>query len=459
MPARHRGGVRRLVVIIAGCVVLVACQASGPSAPASGAPTGLPSAAGSSRPTPPTSASLTPIEAAQADLDTLLRQLEAMHPKPFHGIDRETFVAELMELRAALPTFTPEAALVELQRLVALLSRNGRDGHQIALPAEGSDGPILPIRIYEFDDGLFITDAFADGQRSLIGARIDEINGHPIDEVLAAVEPLVPRDGPATVPLFRPVLLLRTQVLRGLGLVGDGVVPIKVTLPDGAVADSVLQPIASAEYMAWAGFLGMIRLPERPGLAYLADLDTVFAWRVLDDGETAYLRYTQLQPFDGLTLDEITERITQDGLDRVVLDIRQNPGGDNHNVLRLLSFLRQPAVDRPGRLFVLTDHVTFSAAANLATQVEQATSARFAGQPMAGGLNFWDDVRFVMLPDYPIPARVGISTRYWQFAPADDPRLTIDPDIPVASRSADYFGDRDPVLEAVLDAAEAASAR
>lgn len=454
MPGR-RGGTPRLVSLLASlaaCTLLAACQVPGPTGAASGIPTGTPAAPATSRPTAPAAGSHTPLEAAQAALDDLLRQLEQIHPEPFHGIAREAFVAELMELRAALATLSPEAALVGLQRLVALLSRNGRDGHQIALPAAGSEGQVLPIRVYEFDDGLFITDAFADGQQSLVGARVEALNGHPIDEVLAAVEPLVPRDGPATVPLFRPVLLLRTETLRGLGLVEAGDVAIEVTRPDGSRGQAVLEPIAFAEYQAWAGVFGMFRLPERPGVAYLSDLETVFYWRVLDDGETAYLRYTQLQRFDGRILDQITERIGRDGLDRVVLDIRQNPGGDNHNIPTLLDFLRQPAVDRPGRLFVLTDHVTFSAAANLATQVEQATSARFAGQPMGGGLNFWDDVRFIQLPDYPIPARVGISTRYWEFAPPDDPRLTIDPGIVVASRSSDYFGDRDPVLEAVLAA-------
>ena len=56
----------------------------------------------------------------------------------------------------------------------------------------------------------------------------------------------------------------------------------------------------------------------------------------------------------------------------------------------------------------------------------------------------------VDLPNWPLPSRVGVSTRYWQFAGPDDPRLTITPDIAVPVRAADYFADRDPVLEAVL---------
>jgi C-terminal processing protease CtpA/Prc len=134
---------------------------------------------------------------------------------------------------------------------------------------------------------------------------------------------------------------------------------------------------------------------------------------------------------------------------RVVLDIRQNPGGDNHHNPALVRALGDEAIDSPGRLFVLTDRVTFSAASNLATDLEQQTSAIFAGEQMGGGLNFWNDVRWVGLPNYPVPMRVGVSTRYWQLASPDDPRLTIEPELAVPARAADYFAGRDAVLETV----------
>jgi hypothetical protein len=104
------------------------------------------------------------------------------------------------------------------------------------------------------------------------------------------------------------------------------------------------------------------------------------------------------------------------------------------------------------RLWVLTDRITFSAASNLATEIEQTTDARFAGEAMGGGLNFWDDVQFVELVNLPIPLTVGISTRYWQKSFAEDPRLTIEPDLAVPHRSEDYFGGVDATLDAVLSA-------
>ena len=109
-----------------------------------------------------------------------------------------------------------------------------------------------------------------------------------------------------------------------------------------------------------------------------------------------------------------------------------------------------PEIDKPGRLFVLTDRVTFSAAANFTTEIEQSTRAIFVGEAPGGGLNFWDDVTWEHLDDYVVPMRVAISTRYWEKSTADDPRLAIEPDLAVPTLAADYFAGRDSVLDAAL---------
>ena len=138
--------------------------------------------------------------------------------------------SELDALQRSLDGMTADQAMVGLMRLWARLSVE-RDGHQFAFLAEGRDEPVLPLRVYEFEEGVFITAAM-DDQAGLAGAQLVSVNGHPIHDVLAALEPLVPRDGPATVPAFRPIYLLKVAVLRGLGLVGEGDVELEVADQD-----------------------------------------------------------------------------------------------------------------------------------------------------------------------------------------------------------------------------------
>lgn len=426
--------------LVALVALLAACGGPSTSSPIIAPPTAPASPPPSASDPAEPSASAAP--SAADDLATLLENLERSHPEPFHGVGREEFVAALNAYEASLPGLTPDQAVVEFMRVWAMLSREGRDGHQFALPSE--DGPVLPVRVYEFAEGLFVTAALPPHD-ALAGARITAIGGTPIDQVLAAVEPLVPRDGPATVPSFRPILLLRTEVLRGLGIIGEGLVSIDLELPDGSATTAVLDPVPLAAYTEWAGPFGMHQLPQDERVRYLADAEPFSATML--EGGTLYLRYRSIRP---IGTDEVRDLLEGGVVERVIVDVRQNPGGDNSTYLILRDLLVEFADANPGATTVLTDRVTFSAASNFATEMERRTDARIVGEAMGGGLNFWDDVRWLELPNLPVPMRAAISVRHWIFADPDDPRLTIDPDVPVAVTAADYFAGRDPALEAAL---------
>ncbi len=428
--------------LVAGLALLAACAQS-PAATTSPATTTTPAATASTT-TSATTASVG--VAASVDLDGFLAELDMTHPEPFHGVSRPEFVAALEGLKAGIAEMTPATALVETMRLTALLSSQGRDGHQFAIPHDNADGPILPFKIYEFDDGVFIT---ADhGEQGLVGARLVGIGGHPIEEVLAAVEPLVPRDGPATVPSFRPFFTLRSHVLQGLGLIAPG--PVEITVErEGATETLTVDPLSSAEFQAWAGRGGFTFLPEADPLIYRRPAEADF-WMEDLEGDVLYLRYSAVSQVGEGSATELLERAAP--AEKIVLDLRHNPGGNNHTYTLLLGALQDEAVNQPGRLFVLTDRMTFSAASNLATEIDQTIDAVFVGEAMGGGLNFRDDVKFYPMPHLPVPIRIGVSTVYHQKSVPDDPRLTIDPDIDIPVLSSDYFSGRDPVLEAVLEA-------
>ena len=400
-----------------------------------------PSANGSAGPSAPD------LAAARADLDHLVEALEQTHPDPWHGIPREEFVAALEDLKGRLGSLSPEETAVELARVTALLSREGRDGHQFAIPAPGSEEPILPMSVYEFAEGLFVTAALPPNDE-IVGQRIVALAGHPIADVLAALEPLVPRDGPATVPAFRPAFLLSTWAMRGLGLIGPDEVELTVADADGTQRTASLTPMPFDDYFEALGGDAMTQLPDRADTLYLSS-DEVISSQLLPDGHTLYIRYTQVRDLSA-AVSWIRDQAQDPAVERVVLDLRQNGGGDNHSYPLLLSVLEDFADAHPGRLVVLTDRVTFSAAANFATEVEHGTDATFVGEAMGGGLNFWDDVIFISLPHLALPMRVGVSTRYWEKSDPDDPRLTIEPDIEVPVTAANYFAGIDPALDAAL---------
>ncbi len=430
---RMRNRLRTPAATLLALLVAAGCAAPGPSASQADA-SASPSASPAATPEP---------DRVARDLDQLVSSLDSTHPNAWHGIAREEFVAALDGYEAALPGYTPEEAVVELMRVVALLSREGRDGHQFAIPQQGSEPPVLPITVYEFDEGVTIT-AAAPPHQGLVGGSITAIAGTPINDVLAAIEPLVPRDGPATVPAFRPIFLPRTEVLRGLGIIGDGPVELAIDHHGLELVESV-EPIPFDTYQEFLDGRAMHQLPASDRSRYLTDPEPLTVEEM--EGGVLYIRYRNVV---APSVSDARELVEGGSIGRLVLDLRQNPGGDNTTYGPLLDLVRDFAAAHPGELRVLTDRVTFSAASNLATEIEQSTDAVFVGEPMAGGLNFWNDVNYVRLDSLPVPMQVGVSTHYWEFAEPDDPRLTIEPDVAIPASSEDFLSGGDPVLDAAL---------
>jgi hypothetical protein len=135
----------------------------------------------------------------------------------------------------------------------------------------------------------------------------------------------------------------------------------------------------------------------------------------------------------------------------LVIDVRRNNGGDNTLNRPLHRALIQFEAARPGnQIYVLTGRNTFSAAQNFINVVERTTSAIFAGEPSSSRPNSVGEDTRIRLPYSGIIG--SMSSRYFQDSDPLDDRQWIAPQIPVELSSIDYFGNRDPVLDAVLDA-------
>jgi hypothetical protein len=385
-------------------------------------------------------------EAWRIAIDRLISERERIHPNPYQGIDKATYHAAADDLAAQIPNLNDEQALAGITRLAAMPSWKGREGHSGIFPFTPETGThAYPLRFWRFSDGLTITAARAPYE-ALIGSQVTAIAGKPIDDVIALVEPMAPRDNPSNLLAYAPLYMRQSELLAGVGVIEHaGPAVFSVVNRDGIAHNVTVEPIPAADDVVWTNALPMV-LPPRD-VMWLHDSTEPIWWRFLDDSKTLYLQYNEVVA-TGSVADEILARVARGGVDRVVVDLRNNGGGDNHRYARLLEALQDPSIDRPGRLVVLFGRLTFSAAGNFATEVEATTGAVFVGEAMGSSPNLYGDVRRLSLPT--VRLDVYIASVYWQKSTADDPRITIEPDLAVPYSSDDYFNDRDPQLEAAI---------
>ncbi len=76
---------------------------------------------------------------------------------------------------------------------------------------------------------------------------------------------------------------------------------------------------------------------------------------------------------------------------RVIVDVRLNGGGDNTTYGPLTTLFGSSAVNKRGKLYLLTGRATFSAAANFAAEIDRDTRAIIVGEPTGGGVETYGD--------------------------------------------------------------------
>jgi hypothetical protein len=175
----------------------------------------------------------------------------------------------------------------------------------------------------------------------------------------------------------------------------------------------------------------------------------------LDDQQIVYFHYNHVRNDDRNSfasfINQLFEAIDANEAKALVIDIRVNDGGSTPEYYPLLRrLIAGDGINSPGRLFVIIGRKTFSAAMNLATDLEHWTEAIFVGEPTGESPNFIGENKFFKLPYTGIS--VSVSDRYHQRGASDstDKRVWIAPHIAAELSSRDFKYNIDPAMDAIL---------
>jgi C-terminal processing protease CtpA/Prc len=171
---------------------------------------------------------------------------------------------------------------------------------------------------------------------------------------------------------------------------------------------------------------------------------------VIEDARTLYLQYRRCrhgpEPF-GAFAERVFRQLDQGAVDRLVVDVRHNGGGDSAVDDALVSGLQGRAAWRaPGRLFCIIGPATYSSGLWTANDLRQL-GAVLVGSPTGGKPNSYGNVQTLTLPNSGIP--VNYSTREFRIIQGDDPAW-LAPALPAEPTIDDVRAGRDPVLEAAI---------
>ncbi len=384
-------------------------------------------------------------QAWREDLDFLAEELPKRHANLFHTMTQAQFEQAVQALRERIPALERHHTIVELARMIALIG----DGHSHLDLAAGSniDFRRYPLRLYLYSDGLFVQAAEA---AQAVGARVVAIGDTPIAQAYAHVRELIARDNQIWVQHGAPSLLVIPEVLHSLGLIEDMQrAPFTIEQPNRARTTIELQPCAPDSPVSW---IDAAEQDDAPPPLWLRAPENRFWFTYLSDTNTLYVQYNAVRDKPEETVAEFFDKVFTFAdtrqVDRFILDIRRNGGGNGYlNQPIIHGLIKRDRINQPGKLFTIIGRGTYSAAMMLTDDLEKHTKTLFVGEPTGASPNMYGDAEKIVLPNSGL--EIWASALRWVYSEPRDNRPWIAPNIPAALASDDYRMRRDPALEAI----------
>ena len=377
------------------------------------------------------------------DLQYLATELPALHINAFHQISPDRFYAEVDALSSDIPLLGDTEIMVRMAQIVASIG----DSHT-SLPLPQGPAPFrwFPFVFYGFEDGWRIY-AVRPDLAQLLGCRIVQIGDTPIDEAYARVASAISHENQAWLKQQFPGYAIYADILKTSGVI-DSLDSARWTF-ETLAGEQFSLDIATIPQ----GSISGIGLPDKQGFTplYAQNTGQNYWYQYLESTRTLYFAYNQCtdsatRPFSSFAA-EVFAVFDSSPVDRLVIDLRNNPGGNSAVFSPFLAGLqaRQFRFAIGTKKIVIVGRRTASSAVLNAISLLGQPYTLLVGEPTGGSGNGYGELKSMTLPNS--GATVNYATKYF-ISPITTDSVIPDWSIPFYSR--DSFARHDPFLAAAL---------
>lgn len=432
--------------------------------------------------------SLTGESTWKGDLYFLKQELPKKHADVYHTLDQEAFELKLEELENYCNEQTQNSKIYfGVKKFIAAIG----DAHtSYTIPMKTA----YPLNLIVLEDGVFVTAAGGTGldeqqqeynlhqlvrnvsQSEPAKAKLIAISNIPIfsedsNSVFKALLPAISHENEAYARNQLSTYLLDPVMLEGAGIIDETQTCVMTfEFPDATTKSITLEPVdlqtvfKNLEWKVWFSdfYKDSSGIPQG---TYTEDREEAYPDYMEHASDFYWARYDKEHAllyilFNTCTQNEeehfgsFISRILLEYVDgpveKVVVDLRNNGGGNSLVINPLYGALRVSPVLKQAKKYVITGPRTFSSALMNAIHLYKEFDALVVGLPTGGKPNHYGEVGKIQLPSGNI---LSWSKRYFRELPGDNSPAFFpdDSSLPAPLNSQDFFHGIDPALTAILD--------
>lgn len=361
------------------------------------------------------------------DLEFLKRELPKRHKNLFAKTSEEIFNDKVEIIKKKSKSLNDESFEIELYKLIKEID----DEHTRIEPIYKT---VFPVKFDFFKEGVFVTSTDISNS-NLLYKKLNGIENSSLKEITEKFKNIVKTDNQSYFKVYFQNSINNPRILKGLSI-------SKSNLSSNFVLDNVNYQIFSVQKEEFSS------KPVSKLLRY-SDNDNYF-YKLIDNGKTLYFNYQSCseqtgKPFEYFS-DQLFKYIKDTKPKRIIIDLRNNSGGNSAILNPFLEKLRNSYLNSKGSLFVLIGKKTFSSALMNAVDLKRNYESILIGQSTSGNVNHYGETRGFRLPNSRII--VGYSTKYWEVWKGYDGALT--PDVKVEYSMRNFKNNVDEAIEYIV---------
>ena len=379
----------------------------------------------------------------QRDLSDFQHGLESRHIDLYNKVDVDTFQAALQDILTAQPFPTDWQIALRLMRL----TRKIGDGHT-AISIRDWDIERYPLK-FEKVSGQWRVTEVSKANTELLRSTLISIDGiavQSIEETLSDVVQFVENRHSQVVRIGTYMRI--AEVLHGLGITNfRNTAQFEFLTETGKAISLPLKALSESDFEQ----LDSIKIERTfPLIAKPRQAEFDFLWFTQIEGTTTtYIHFSGYPSYEDMTkfVEELVVSMTKNQSSDVIIDMRENGGGDLYVGLILAHGLNLvDSIDWLHGVSVLTGANTFSAGASNAALFRELLNARIVGMPTGSNPTGYQDMDEFSLHHSKL--RVTYSKRLFRLQEA--PTEGVIPDVLVLPKWSDYQQGIDTAITEIL---------
>lgn len=373
----------------------------------------------------------------EEDLDFLTQELPKRHKNLFFQMDRADFYSKMNELKSKISQYSDEEMKVEISKVIASVG----DAHTMVAVNRSM---LYPLKLYWFADGIYVIDASKDYEDALY-YKLEKINNRNVDSIIKSLKTVISHENESWYKLLAGYYMVVPEVLKGLRISTSDDIMMGFVNDKGEKFEMAIKPQLVEEI----NYVNNPRKDDSQPL-FLRNSHQYYWYQYLPEKNTMYFQYNVCVDMEEQTFKsfnkEMFKVIDQKKIERLVVDLRNNGGGNSTILHPFLEEIEKRDYLKD-RLFIIIGRNTFSSALMNAIELKNQTKAILIGEPTGGKPNGYGEVKILLLKNTGVT--VQFSSKYFELTEGETDSLY--PDIHIELSFLDYMNKKDPALEWVLE--------